>query len=148
MLKEKSVLIFGCPIYSVQLHINKIISFRKGENQTTCCFPLPFSSQEIVYPTHRIDEERVSEVSTRQAAAAALQRSRWAGGEAALNKYQAQGEVLRRCGSTARAMRVPPDVSPALPGLWMSCAVPALLSPEQNVQCPCEAPLEGSLIWG
>lgn len=28
-----------------------------------------------------------------------------------------------------------PEVGPALPGLWMSCPVPALLSPEQNVQC-------------
>lgn len=93
MLKGKPVLIFLLSFYSVKIHINKKISFRRGESQPRCYFPLQFSSQQVVYPTPRTNEEHVSGVSTWPAVAAALQQSRRAGQEADLKEHQARGEV-------------------------------------------------------
>lgn len=48
MLKGKAILIFCLPFYSVQIHINKMISFRKSKSQPTCYFSLVFKPTDCI----------------------------------------------------------------------------------------------------
>lgn len=147
MLKGKSTLIFYLPFYCVQIHINKILSFRKWESRPLIIF---YSSDQAdrlcIQPTERTKNVCQESQHVRQwqqhrsKATAVVGRWPWMNGKQ-------QERSWWRPGSTVMAMSVPPDANPALRGLWMPCNVPALLPPEQNVWCPCEAHLKGSLVW-